>query len=448
MFADGSHIRRAWLLGVHADYICLLSAPGHRAGVHCCSPGRLLPTCQPPTSFVVTGDQVGLARAATRSPGPAPGQDLRGRRPPRTGILLRRLSRCTSPLSATNMRRPKRFSMVLQVFSTPDAQPLGDLLGAGLLGGRRLRRRRVAGVRLLQAMAEARIDGQPEIHVWHMDLKRFGRHYRSQRYTLTTRACPSTTTSSTRPRSARARDRSGSPSRTPGSLRATPRSARRPAGSASTGSRATRPTATRRCDRAAGPGRCGRRPSAPGAGHAPRRRHLRPVELLQARGARAGRDGVPRAARSQRDQPARRLDRLHAAPEPARRHRVRPVGDPPRSRPLPARHGHGVRRPRPRVDRAPPARRRLRARARRDVGAGLLLRLGPAGARRPAAADAREPRQRRFPLPHRPRADRRQRAAAGRARDVRRRAGLELYAPTEYALGLWDAIWRRAPSTA
>jgi 4-methylaminobutanoate oxidase (formaldehyde-forming) len=35
-----------------------------------------------------------------------------------------------------------------------------------------------------KVMAEWIVDGQPEYDVWHMDLKRFGRHYRSQRYTL------------------------------------------------------------------------------------------------------------------------------------------------------------------------------------------------------------------------------------------------------------------------
>ena len=35
-----------------------------------------------------------------------------------------------------------------------------------------------------KVMAEWIVDGQPEYDVWHMDIKRFGRHYRSQRYTL------------------------------------------------------------------------------------------------------------------------------------------------------------------------------------------------------------------------------------------------------------------------
>ena len=68
-----------------------------------------------------------------------------------------------------------------------------------------------------------------------------------------------------------------------------------------------------------------------GARDAPRGRPLRPVQLREARGPRPGRDGVPRAALRQRRRPAGRLDRLHAAAQRARRHRVRPVGDAPRS---------------------------------------------------------------------------------------------------------------------
>ena len=83
----------------------------------------------------------------------------------------------------------------------------------------------------------------------------------------------------------------------------TRRSARRPAGSAPTGSQPTRPPATRLCARAAGPGQSGRPRSAPRRSHAARRRHLRPVQLRQARGARPRGHGVPGAA------PANAVDR-------------------------------------------------------------------------------------------------------------------------------------------
>ncbi len=35
-----------------------------------------------------------------------------------------------------------------------------------------------------KVMAEWIVDGEPEYDLWHMDIRRFGRHYRSQRYTL------------------------------------------------------------------------------------------------------------------------------------------------------------------------------------------------------------------------------------------------------------------------
>jgi hypothetical protein len=46
----------------------------------------------------------------------------------------------------------------------------------------------------------------------------------------------------------------------------------------------------------------------------------------------------------ERDRPARRHDRLHAASQRAGRDRGRPVGDEACGRPLPARHGHRIRR--------------------------------------------------------------------------------------------------------
>ena len=55
-------------------------------------------------------------------------------------------------------------------------------------------------------------------------------------------------------------------------------------------------------------------------------RALRPVVVLEARGARPGRARVPRAAVREPHRPAGRHDRLHAAAEPARRDRGRPLG--------------------------------------------------------------------------------------------------------------------------
>ena len=119
-----------------------------------------------------------------------------------------------------------------------------------------------------KVMAEWIVDGQPEWDLWHMDIRRFGRQYRSQSV------------------HARAHDRGvldvlrhqvpgrGAPGRTAaarlaGLSRGTPRtaraSARSPAGSASTGSTRTPATATSRCGRAAGPARTGRPRSRPSA---------------------------------------------------------------------------------------------------------------------------------------------------------------------------------------
>ena len=79
---------------------------------------------------------------------------------------------------------------------------------------------------------------------------------------------------------------------------------------------------------------------------------------------------------------ARRPRHLHAAAEPARRHRVRPVRGPHRRGSLPARHRHRLRHPRPALDRAPRAPRRIRPRQRRDREPRLLRAVGPERARR------------------------------------------------------------------
>ena len=90
-------------------------------------------------------------------------------------------------------------------------------------------------------------------------------------------------------------------------------------------------------------------------------------------------------------------DRLHRDAEPARRHRVRPHGDPPRRRRVPRRHRGRGRHPRCRLD--PPApRRRARRAHRRDVGPRRRQRHGPALAHAPRASHRRRPDERgRFP---------------------------------------------------
>ena len=77
--------------------------------------------------------------------------------------------------------------------------------------------------------------------------------------------------------------------------------------------------------------------------------------------------------------------------QPARRDRVRPHGDPPRRGPVPARDRDGVRQPRPRL--APDATCPTTAAVqveRPDSGAGLLRAVGPARARHPRRAARRD----------------------------------------------------------
>ena len=109
-------------------------------------------------------------------------------------------------------------------------------------------------------MSEWIVDGRPEWDVWPLDIRRFGRQYRSQAYTLA--------------RSYEALSQyydikypgeeklAGRPLRvspaTRDTRRSARRSARRAAGSASTGTSRTRRPATSRCARAAGRGRTGR----------------------------------------------------------------------------------------------------------------------------------------------------------------------------------------------
>ena len=203
-----------------------------------------------------------------------------------------------------------------------------------------------------RSMAEWIVDGQPEYDVWHMDLKRFGRHYRSQRYTLARTyeglskyydiKYPAEERKSARP------------------LRVSPAYPRLAALDAAFGEKAgwerVNWFASNEADgdEALRPRGWAGQVWSPAIGaEALATRHAAGIfdqssfSKLEVLGP--GRDGVPGAARANAIDRPRRLDRLHAAAEPARRHRVRPVGDPPRGRPLPARHGHGVRRPRPRA---------------------------------------------------------------------------------------------------
>ena len=136
------------------------------------------------------------------------------------------------------------------------------------------------------------------------------------------------------------------------------------------------------------------------------RRALRPVLLRQARGARRRRARGAGAAVRERGRPPGGHRGLHPAPQPARGHRGRPHRDPHRRGAVPARHRHGVRGPRPRLDPPPPAAGRVGRRRGRHRRPRLLLPVGPGRPRHPAAADGRRPLPRRLPLPPRPAASR------------------------------------------
>ena len=118
-----------------------------------------------------------------------------------------------------------------------------------------------------KVMAEWIVDGEPEYDLWHMDIRRFGRHYRSQRYTLArTVEVYSTYYDIRYPGDERQAGRPLRLSSTYDRLRALgAASARSRAGSARTGSSRTPAPGTSRCARTAGPGATGRPRSGPNA---------------------------------------------------------------------------------------------------------------------------------------------------------------------------------------
>ena len=116
--------------------------------------------------------------------------------------------------------------------------------------------------------------GRASLDLWHMDIRRFGRQYRSPTpSSASARPTRPTTTSSIRTTSASPAVPCGFRRPTPGTASTMPPSARSRAGSGSTGTRPTLARETMTCARAAGPGATGRRPSAPSTARAGRRRH-------------------------------------------------------------------------------------------------------------------------------------------------------------------------------
>ena len=238
-----------------------------------------------------------------------------------------------------------------------------------------------------KVMAEWIVEGEPSLDLWHMDIRRFGEHYRSPRYTLAkTREVYETYYDIKYPNHER---QAGRPLRT---SPAYPWHAEHGAvfGEKSGWERVNWYASNEAAgDEVAAPARLGghalvardrrRAPGLPRGGRAVRRDLVR-----QARGHRPGRGGVPRAPVRQPRRPRGRPDHLHADAQPPRRHRVRLHGHAAGGGPLRDRHRHRVRQPRPRLDPLAPARGRLGRRPARErhLAVGVLRALGPARARR------------------------------------------------------------------
>ena len=158
-----------------------------------------------------------------------------------------------------------------------------------------------------KVMAEWIVEGQPEWDLWHMDIRRFGRQYRSQSFTLArTTEVYSTYYDIKYPGEERL---AGRP------LRVSPAYARHTRDGASFGEKSGWERVNwfdpniRRRRRVAAPARLGRRALvARDRGRVPRRERARradrPVVVRQARRARPGRVRVPRAHVRERDRPA------------------------------------------------------------------------------------------------------------------------------------------------
>ena len=256
-----------------------------------------------------------------------------------------------------------------------------------------------------QQMARWIVDGEPELDLWKMDIRRFGGQYRSQKLTLartyenyatyydihypneerTGRPAAPPLAGIRRGRGARRGLRRevdvGAPELVHAERgRRRRRRSRRPGGA----------PAARLGGRALEPGDRGG-----GAGHAAGRRPVRRVELREDRGRRPGRARLPPAPLRQRHRPAGGLDRLHPDAQPARRDRVRLHRHAAGRGSLPHRHRDGIREPRPGLDPQAPPGRRQRQGSGRHVRSRLLRAVGTAGARHPRAADEGRRRGRR-----------------------------------------------------
>ena len=174
-------------------------------------------------------------------------------------------------------------------------------------------------------MASWIVDGEPELDLWKMDIRRFGPAYRSQAYTLArTTEVYATYYDIHYPNEERAGRASAADLADVRDARWTSGrpSARSRAGSARTGSNRTRPTAMRPCVRAAGRG-CTGRPAIGAEALATRRTAGLFDETSFAKLEIVGPGAIAflgRMCANDIDR-AGRLDRLHAAAQPARRDR-------------------------------------------------------------------------------------------------------------------------------
>ena len=288
-----------------------------------------------------------------------------------------------------------------------------------------------------QQMAHWIVDGEPELDLWKMDIRRFGGQYRSQQLTLA-RSYENYATyyDIHYPNEERL---AGRPLRLSPGLRGR-RGARRglrrevDVGApelvhAQRGRRGRRRRArpSRRCGRAAGRASTGRRRSAPR-----RSRRARPPALFdESSFAKIEIEGpgalgfLQRLCANDVDRPVGSITYTQMLNRRGGIECDFTVTRLARG-PIPDRHRDRVRQPRPRLDPEAAAGRRRPGRAgpRRHVGARLLRDLGPARPRHPPAADEGRPVERGLPVHDRARDHARRRARARAPRDLRRRARL------------------------
>ena len=296
-----------------------------------------------------------------------------------------------------------------------------------------------------KVMAEWIAEGEPSLDLWHMDIRRFGGHYRSPRYTLArTREVYETYYDIKFPRHER---EAGRP------LRVSPAYAWHCRHGAAFGEKSGWERVNwYEVNEAAGDealrprGWAGRHWSPAIGAEARACRETAALfdessfAKLEVSGAGAAAflertDGEPRRPRVGQDH-------LHADAQPPRRDRVRLHRHAARGGPLRDRHRDCVRRPRPRLDPLPPAARGRRARRGRHLAVGVLRALGAARPRRssPRCSPGR-PVDAAFPYLT---------CARSTVGDVPVRAlrvtyvgelGWELYCPAEYGAALWRTLW-------